>query len=58
MPVFHFSSDHALLEKVGLKKYIKHAAYCCHTNINRSLLAALRCHGSSNMYAETEMPHW
>jgi len=58
MPVFHFSSDRAMLENEGLKKYNKQAAYCCHTNINRSLLAVLRCHASSNMYAENEMPHW
>jgi len=32
MPVLHFSSDHALLQREGLTKYNKQAAYHHHTN--------------------------
>ena len=32
MPVLHFSSDRALLQNEGLKKYNEQAAYRHHTN--------------------------
>jgi len=41
MPVLHFSSDRALFQKEGFKKNDQEAAYHCHTNKYRPLLAAL-----------------